>query len=119
MRSPRQARLALTGAADRAAALGGYDQAVAYLEQALAITTDPAERAPLLDRAARSAGRPPRADAERYAEAAVAAYRELGDRIGGAAATARLGKLLIEAGEMPAGDRGARGGGAGGGGDRG
>ena len=47
-----QARLALSGAADRAAALGGYDQAVAYLEQALAITTDPAERAPLLDRAA-------------------------------------------------------------------
>ena len=32
-----QARLALTGAADRAAALGSHDQAVTYLEQALAI----------------------------------------------------------------------------------
>ncbi len=36
MPSAAQARLALTGAADRAAALGGYDQAVAYLDQALA-----------------------------------------------------------------------------------
>ena len=41
MRSPRQARLALSGAADRAAALGASDQAVSYLEQALAITSDP------------------------------------------------------------------------------
>ena len=50
-----QARLALTGAADRAGALGAYDQAVSYLEQALAITSDPADRASLLDRATRSA----------------------------------------------------------------
>ena len=95
-----QARLALTGAADRAAALGGYDQAVVYLDQALAITTDPAERAPLLDRAARSSAAAAR-DAEHYAEAAVAAYRELGDGIAVAAATSRLGKLLIDASEVP------------------
>ena len=53
-----QARLALTGAADRAAALGALRPGGRYLEQALAITTDPADRAPLLDRAARSAARP-------------------------------------------------------------
>ncbi len=69
-----QARLALSGAADRAAALGGYDQAVAYLDQALAISTDPAERAPLLDRAADAAGVAAR-DSEAYAQGAIDAYR--------------------------------------------
>ena len=52
-----QARLALSGAADRAAALGAHDQAVTYLDQALAIATDPTDRASLLDRAASSASR--------------------------------------------------------------
>ena len=95
-----QARLALTGAADRAAALGGYDQAVTYLEQALAITSDIQDRVHLLDRAARSAGAAAREDAQRYAEEAVSAYGDLGDPVGAAAATGRLGKVLIEAGEM-------------------
>ena len=36
-----QARIALKGAAERAAALGGHDQAVAFLEQALTVTTRP------------------------------------------------------------------------------
>ena len=40
-----QARIALRGAAERAAALGAHDQAVAFLEQALTITHDPLERA--------------------------------------------------------------------------
>jgi class 3 adenylate cyclase/predicted ATPase len=95
-----QARLALTGAADRAAALGGYDQAVGFLEQALAITSEPEDRAHLLDRAARSAGAAAREDAQRYAEEAVAAYADLGDPVGAAAATGRLGKVLIDAGEV-------------------
>ena len=72
-----QARLALSGAADRAAALGAHDQAVAYLDQALAITTEPADRAPLLDRAARSASAASRdSEAIRYAEAAIEAYQQ-------------------------------------------
>ena len=95
-----QARLALTGAADRAAALGSHDQAVAHLEQALAITAEPAERAALLDRAARSAAAAAREDAPRFGEAAVAAYRAIGDRAGSAAATARLGRVLIDASEL-------------------
>ena len=95
-----QARLALTGAADRAAALGSHEQAVAYLEQALAITGDPAERAALLDRAVRSAAAAARTDAQQFGEAAVAAYRAIGDAAGIAAATARLGRVLIDAGEL-------------------
>jgi tetratricopeptide (TPR) repeat protein len=95
-----QARLALTGAADRAAALGSHDQAIAYLEQGLAITTEPAQRAALLDRAARSAASAAREDAKAYGEAAVEAYRAIGERVATAYATARLGRLLIDVGEL-------------------
>ncbi len=95
-----QARLALTGAADRAAALGGYDQSVTYLEQALAITSDLEDRAQLLDRATRSATAAARPDAQRFAEAAVQSYRDLGDRAGAVGASVRLGKTLIEVGQI-------------------
>ena len=94
-----QARLALSGAADRAASLGGYDQAVEYLDQALAITTDPADRAPLLDRAAEAATVAARTS-EHYAQEAIEAYRQLGDPVAALAATVRLGKVLIELGEI-------------------
>ena len=95
-----QARLALSAAADRAASLASPDQAIAYLEQALAITTDPRDRAPLLDRAARSAVVAARQDSQRYAQAAIEAYREIGDQTGAARATARLGKVLLDTGEV-------------------
>jgi class 3 adenylate cyclase/predicted ATPase len=95
-----QARLALSAAAERAASLGSPDQAIAYLEQALAITGDPRDRAPLLDRAARSAVAAARQDAQRYAEAAVESYRKNGDGIAAARATARLGRVLLETGEV-------------------
>ena len=42
-----QARVALRAAAERATALGSHAQALAFLEQALEITTDPADRAAL------------------------------------------------------------------------
>jgi class 3 adenylate cyclase/tetratricopeptide (TPR) repeat protein len=96
-----QARLALVGAADRAAALGASDQAVSYLEQALTITSDPHDRASLLDRATRAATDAARPDAQRYAEAAVQTYRELGDRAGAVGASVRFGRTLIEGGEVP------------------
>ena len=76
-----QARIALRGAAERAAALGAHEQAVTFLEQALGVTTDPAESADLHERAVVSAS--PGLDAGvvvRHAEAAVAARRETGDR---------------------------------------
>jgi tetratricopeptide (TPR) repeat protein len=94
-----QARLALSGAADRAAALGAHDQAVAYLDQALAIATDPADRASLNDRAASSANSAAR-EAIGYAEAAIQAYHDLGDRVAEAGAVARLGRFLVNAGDV-------------------
>ena len=95
-----QARLALTAAADRAASLGAHAQAVAYVEQALAVTTAAAERAPLLDRAAHSAVAGANVGADRYAAEAIAAYREIGDDPGMTRATARLGKVLIDIGQI-------------------
>ncbi|MDQ2688948.1 MAG: hypothetical protein M3Y29_01560, partial [Chloroflexota bacterium] len=67
---------------------------------ALGITTQPADRAPLLDRAARSAGAAASSDAVRYATEAIEAYRSVGDRVGAAAATARLGRVLIDESEI-------------------
>ena len=55
-----QARVALRAAAERATALGSHAQAVAFLEQALEITTDPADRAALHAERTRRRGREPR-----------------------------------------------------------
>jgi tetratricopeptide (TPR) repeat protein len=92
-----QARLALAGAADRAAALGAHHQAVSHLQRALDLTAAPSDRAPLLDRAAVSAAAAAMEEAAAYAEQAVAAYRELADPIATAHASARLGRTLIDA----------------------
>ena len=51
-----QARLALSGAAERAAVLGSHDQAVTLLLQAIDVTDDLAEQGRLLIRAGSSAG---------------------------------------------------------------
>jgi class 3 adenylate cyclase/tetratricopeptide (TPR) repeat protein len=75
-----QARLALRGAAERAAALGAHDQAVAFLERALEIVSDDAERAVFLERAGDSAKALARADAPDYYEKAADIYRSKGDR---------------------------------------
>ena len=76
-----QARLALRGAAERAAALGSHGQAVTFLEQAIEITSDPAEVAELHGRALASASEGFVPDVViRHAEAQVAACRQLGDR---------------------------------------
>ena len=91
-----QARIALRAAAERAAALGAHDQAVAFFEGALTVTTDPAARAELLERAGEAASAAARHDtAERYLAAAIAAQRALGDRPGISRATAALGRALL------------------------
>jgi len=95
-----QARLALSAAAERAAGLGAQDQAIRHLEQALTITTAPRDRAPLLDRAAIAATAAATADAERYAQAAIDAYREIGDVEAETAATVRLARVLLDASEV-------------------
>ena len=95
-----QARLALTAAADRAAGLGAHQQAIAYLDQALGITSDAEDRAPLLDRAARAASSAATPDAGRYAQEAIDAYRAIGDEAASVAATSRLGRVLLDASRL-------------------
>src|SRR5207248_1922930 len=50
-----QAGIALRAAAERATDLGSHKQAVAFLDQALGVTTAPADAADLLERAGESA----------------------------------------------------------------
>ena len=76
-----QTRIALRGAAERAAALGSHEQARRFLEQALEVTTDPADRADLHARAleAASAQLEPEPVLQ-HAAAAEAEWRRTGDR---------------------------------------
>jgi tetratricopeptide (TPR) repeat protein len=91
-----QARIALGAAADRAVGLGSHDQALTFLEQALTVTTDPAEHAALLERAGEAASATGRYEvAEGHLRRAIAAHRELGDRAATARATAALGRTLL------------------------
>jgi hypothetical protein len=76
-----QARVALRGAAERAAALGSHAQALVFLEKALSVSPSAADRADLHTRALAAALRGLDADvAERHAAGAVKAWREIGDR---------------------------------------
>jgi len=93
-----QARIALRAAAERAASLGSNDQATSFYEHALAVATDPAETAELLERAGEVASAAGRHDAAaRHLRGAIEAYRELGDRPSTARATAGLGRALLDA----------------------
>ncbi len=90
-----QARLALRRAADRAIALGSHDQAIAYLERALTITSDPADEAELLGRVGSAAAAAGHFDAAETAlRRAVVIERERNDRPGLARATVALGQVL-------------------------
>jgi len=90
-----QARVALRGAAERAAALGSHTQAISFLEHALRVSPDAADRADLHGRALASAmeGLVPEV-AERHGLAALEARRELGDREGIVLATAAYGSAI-------------------------
>jgi class 3 adenylate cyclase/tetratricopeptide (TPR) repeat protein len=93
-----QARISLTAAANRAVALGSYDQALTFIEQALSVTSDRAETARLLERAGDAAGAAGRHEAaEAHLRTAIAAHRELGDRSATAGAIASLGMALSNA----------------------
>jgi class 3 adenylate cyclase len=84
-----QARIALRGAADRAASLGSHEQAVKFLAQALEVATTDEDRLDLHTRAQESAeaGLDP-AVVERHALGRLEAARALGDRPAIAAAIA-------------------------------
>jgi tetratricopeptide (TPR) repeat protein len=93
-----QARIALKGAAERAVKLGAHDQAVTFLQQALGVTTDSAERADLFLRASDSAGIATRYELSiELARAAREAHQQAGDRVGTARAAAAIGYALLNA----------------------
>jgi class 3 adenylate cyclase/tetratricopeptide (TPR) repeat protein len=94
-----QARLALSGAADRAATLGGHDQAVSYLRQAVEITADPAERTALLLRAATSANAAGRhADAQELVHRGIEHAGAADDPEAVGTGEALLGEIFIDMG---------------------
>ena len=91
-----QARIALKGAADRAAALGAHRQALSFLEQAIAVATDPAEIAELHRRAGESAAIVAEYDSgEAHFLEALTYFRAAGDRSAAAGLISALGSLLI------------------------
>jgi tetratricopeptide (TPR) repeat protein len=95
-----QARLALGGAADRAAGLGAHDQAVRYLRSAIEMTAAPRDRAGLLLRAAQSANIAARhEEAEALAREAETLARDAGDRATQAKAANIRGNALIDLGQ--------------------
>jgi class 3 adenylate cyclase/tetratricopeptide (TPR) repeat protein len=97
-----QARIALRAAAQRAVALGSYDQALIFLDNALTVTTDPTEKAGLLERAGEAATASGRYEAaEAHLRQAISAQRGLGDRPAIAGATAALGRSLLNAYRTP------------------
>jgi class 3 adenylate cyclase/tetratricopeptide (TPR) repeat protein len=97
-----QARIALAAAAQRAIALGSYDQALTFFEQALTVTTDPVRVAELLEQAGDAADAAGRHEAaEAHLRRAISAQRELGDRPAIAGATAALGRALLRAFRTP------------------
>ena len=97
-----QVGLALRAAAERALSLGSPDQALVFYDQALKVTTDPADAAKLLERAgeaASAAGRHETA-ADRLGRA-LQARRELDDRVATASAVAALGRALLDGSGRP------------------
>ncbi|TAM57108.1 MAG: hypothetical protein EPN50_09410, partial [Chloroflexota bacterium] len=93
-----QARLALSAAADRAAALGAHRQAVTFLEQALSVTTEAGDAAAFHERAGASALETGDYDtAVHHQEAARDLLLAGGDRAAAAAAIAALGRTLLSA----------------------
>jgi len=92
-----QARLALRGAAERAAALGANDQAVRFLDQAISVTSDPVQQAELLERAGEVAELAGRYDgADSFLRRAIEIHVKAGDRAAAARATALLGKTMLD-----------------------
>ena len=78
-----QARVSLRGAAERATTLHSHAQALSYLEQALSVTTEPAEQAALHERAAWAAVRLNRVGtAMEHSRAVEQLAEEIGDRLG-------------------------------------
>ena len=90
-----QARIALRAAAERAASLGSNEQALAYLESALEVATEPGEEADLHERAGAAAEA--RADETRsglHFRQAIERWHGVGDRSSELRATVALARSL-------------------------
>jgi class 3 adenylate cyclase/tetratricopeptide (TPR) repeat protein len=79
-----QARLSLRAAAARASALGSHGQAIAFVEQALTVTTEEADRAAFLETAGNAARAMVRGDASEFYDRAAEIFVRLGDRLAAA-----------------------------------
>jgi class 3 adenylate cyclase/tetratricopeptide (TPR) repeat protein len=91
-----QARITLRAAADRATALGSNAQAMGFLEQALAVTTDETVRAELLELAGGAATAADLTERARsFLEDAIELHRARRDRISMCRATAELGRAML------------------------
>jgi class 3 adenylate cyclase/tetratricopeptide (TPR) repeat protein len=91
-----QARIALRAAATRAVALGSHEQAVTFLEQALTVASDPAERADLLELAGTSAtAAGHHAASKSFLDRALVHRTEVGDRLATAGTTTELAHSMI------------------------
>jgi class 3 adenylate cyclase/tetratricopeptide (TPR) repeat protein len=96
-----QARLALIAAADRAVSLGSPEGAVSFLDQALAVTSEPRDRAVILEKAGRAASYALHTDqAEAFLTEAIGLRRSLGDVPGRLATVAVLSDTLLSAQRM-------------------
>jgi class 3 adenylate cyclase/tetratricopeptide (TPR) repeat protein len=92
------ARVALKAAAERAAALGSFEQALRFLEQAIEITTDPPDIAALHDQAGEAALHGGRFEGAKDHHAAAAnGYSAIGNRTAAARATAARAWAMLEA----------------------
>ncbi len=105
-----QARIALRAAGDRAVVLGAQAQGLGFYRDALEVTTEPADRAALLERAGTAASAAAfNGEAERLLEEAIGLLRAAGDRSGaarvtGSLADAMFGGLRLDAGLALAAD---------------
>jgi class 3 adenylate cyclase/predicted ATPase len=91
-----QARIALKAAAARSASLGSYEQAAAYLVEAIEVTSDPAEIVELLERAGVAYTQAAQFEmAETHLRRALEQRERMGDRVGAARATALIGEAMI------------------------
>ena len=98
-----QARIALRAAGDRAVALGAQEQALGFYRDALEVTTEPVDRAVLLERAGVAASAAAfHEEAERLLGGAIELFRAAGDRSGaarvsGSLADAMFGRYRLDA----------------------
>jgi class 3 adenylate cyclase/tetratricopeptide (TPR) repeat protein len=97
-----QARISLQAAADRAAALHSHRQAIAYLEQAISVTSDPAEQAAMHLRATESGENLFELEtAIEHARVARELYRGLGDLPGVVRAATWMGRHRTSSKQEP------------------